>query len=86
MPNSALIYPNPVKEEAKFEFELLQSETISLKLIDMNGKSIKTFIDAETKDAGKQYEILNFNNIPAGNYVIVLSNEFGCQNIKVSIL
>ncbi len=83
---TVLIYPNPVHGEAILEYDLQQVETISLKLMDITGNEIRVFSEAETQKAGKQQKLLNLNGVPAGNYVIVLSNGQGTQSIRIMII
>lgn len=83
--NNVLIYPNPVQDEAMLEFELNASETISIELRDMSGKSIRTFVSQEQRNAGWQRETLALDGISAGNYHIVISNLSGSQSIQISV-
>ncbi len=76
----ALVYPNPLKNEATLQYELKNTETISLDLHDIHGNLIKSFITNEYRVKGKHAEQLHFDNsIPSGNYILVLNN---CNHMK----
>jgi hypothetical protein len=80
--SSAITYPNPVRNMVILEYKTssetfpVTNEILSANLYDTTGKLIKTFMnhvrvysDADTK---KQ---LNFSTIPAGNYILTISNN-----------
>lgn len=80
------IYPNPVKQTAVLEYTLQKSEKISIRLLDMRGRLIKQIVNAETKSAGRNKEIIHFNSdLPAGNYLIEVSSSSGSMAIQVSM-
>ena len=41
--SSLLIYPNPIRQTAILKYELLSQEIISLELLDIKGRLLKTF-------------------------------------------
>ncbi len=80
-----LIYPNPILSETNFEYSLKQPEQLSLKLFDLSGKCIQTFFSNQEKKQGKHQESLRINpTIPAGNYILRLSNETGAVSVKIT--
>ena len=50
---SPLIYPNPINQNATLEYSLNKEEIISIELIDLQGRKIKSFIDNQKQNAGK---------------------------------
>ncbi len=79
-----LIYPNPIHNEAILKYELINEEIISIELYNLEGKLIQPFLLHELKQAGKHEELILLNHsIPAGNYILVISNDTGKQCIKI---
>ena len=67
-------YPNPVISETTFEFDLKERATVSLTLIDISGKIIKTLLqNVEVLDS-KQVRI-NLGDLPAGVYAYRLEGK-----------
>jgi uncharacterized delta-60 repeat protein len=82
--NSVLIYPNPVKQNATLEYELKDQETISIRLLDIQGRCIKTFIGNEKQETGKHQQSINFpDELPSGYYFISISSESGQVSLKI---
>lgn len=79
-----LVYPNPVKNNTRFEYELKENEIISLSLYDMNGQVIQSFIKDSYRAKGKHSEQLNINEaISSGSYILVLDNGKNMVSVKV---
>lgn len=81
----ALIYPNPIHSQATLEYSLSQEERISIRLMDISGKVIKTFVDQQSRSEGMHSEEMDFPNVAAGNYLLVIYNGQGSQSIKIII-
>jgi len=82
--HSALIYPNPIKQNATLEYTLNNKEQISIRLTDMLGRTITTFINNKTQDAGNYKQTISIpNEIPSGSYFIIISNENGQESVKI---
>jgi hypothetical protein len=74
------IFPNPVSATATFSFQLKQSESLVLTIVDLNGKVI---IEKELSNLniGKNEVLLNLSNIQNGIYNCLLTNN---STIKVN--
>jgi uncharacterized delta-60 repeat protein len=82
--DSPLVYPNPIKDKTVIEYTLSKKEEISIQLMDLQGKIVKTFLDKEDQYPGPQKELLDFSNdIPSGTYLVVLSSPNGKIFVKV---
>ncbi len=82
--NDMLVYPNPLNENSILEYELIQEEALNIFLTDMQGKTIKTFVNNEKRTAGKHQEKVNIsNNLPSGNYILTIQGTIGSASIKV---
>lgn len=83
---SMLIYPNPIYDKATLKYELIENETIGIKLYDMQGQLVQSFISQEHRLAGQHEESLYIDNtIPAGCYLLVITNEAGNKGIQITI-
>ncbi|HNW98820.1 MAG TPA: T9SS type A sorting domain-containing protein [Bacteroidales bacterium] len=79
-----LVYPNPIQQNSVLEYTLDKNENISIRMVDMQGKTVKTFIDNEKQNAGDHKQnIFIPQEIPAGSYFIVISSESGQEKIKI---
>ncbi|MFA5432404.1 MAG: T9SS type A sorting domain-containing protein [Candidatus Paceibacterota bacterium] len=82
--NSILIYPNPIRQNATLEYELQDQEMISIRLVDIQGRSIKTFINNVKQEIGKHQQILSLPaKLPSGYYFINISYGKGQVSIKI---
>jgi len=83
--NSVFIYPNPIEQNATLKYTLQNQEAISIRLFDVQGKIIKTFIENENQRVGEhQQEIVLPDNLSSGSYLIVISAANGGRvTIKV---
>ena len=83
---SLLIYPNPLQNEAILKYELTENETIGIKLYDMQGRLVQSFISQEQRLAGQHEESLYFDcTIPSGCYLLIINNEAGNKGIQIAI-
>ncbi len=80
--SALLIYPDPLAEQAVFEYELACLGKLSCDLIDDKGRSVRTFFNA-SRSAGKHRDTLGLSGISAGNYTIVLSDGTGKVSVRV---
>jgi uncharacterized delta-60 repeat protein len=83
--NSApLIYPNPIDKRATLEYTLRNAETISIQLLDMQGKTVRSFIQGQHQAAGEHQ--LNIDlpaALPSGIYLIAISSPKGQLTVQV---
>jgi len=80
-----LIYPNPVESNTTLEYTLQNEDIISIELMDLNGKIIKTFIANEKRFAGKHEQIITLpSHLDPGNYIIHVSSASGQMGLKIT--
>lgn len=70
--NDCEIYPNPVISDAKIQFDFIPQSPITVEICDMQGKIIKTMQVPIQKN--KQEISMNFAKIPAGSYILHVSD------------
>ncbi len=81
---TALIYPNPVEDQVVLEFELTMEENITIQLIDIQGRLIKTLINNKHMDAGKYKQTLDLRDINStGYFILQLIGEKGAISVKM---
>jgi endoglucanase len=71
-----MLFPNPVSEKFKIRFSN-QQEIMSLKLIDMSGRAVKSI---EPKASNSAYSI---SNLKAGIYFLILETKLGIFQKKL---
>ncbi|NUO03343.1 MAG: T9SS type A sorting domain-containing protein, partial [Saprospiraceae bacterium] len=83
--NGFLVYPNPVFEEFKTEFELETGAEISINVYDPQGKLVKALYNG-TAHAGKSQFTFNKANLEAGIYFLtIVINHQIFKNEKIII-
>jgi hypothetical protein len=80
-------YPNPFKETTHFSFKVKSASIITLKIIDMFGRTVATMIDREAMAPGAYFEHFNAStyNLPAGVYYFALTGDNQNQVRKMII-
>ena len=82
--NSALIYPNPIHDNATLDFQLAKEETINIRLVDMMGRVVQSFVTDENMIEGSHHLILNLQSFPQGNYILSITNS-SSQSLSIEI-
>jgi uncharacterized delta-60 repeat protein len=86
-PGAKLIYPNPIKDQAVFEYELPQNGMVTLALFDLQGRMMYTFLTNEPRSSGKNTELLQFpTETPNGTYFLQIKTEAGSATVKIQKL
>ena len=78
------IYPNPASEETTIEFTLAKTTRVSLKVFDMNGKSINEIFNG-IMQSGEHSVKLNVDQFPKGIYLVRMITESGTENLKLIV-
>ncbi|HYV94365.1 MAG TPA: T9SS type A sorting domain-containing protein, partial [Chitinophagales bacterium] len=83
--NSVFIYPNPINQTATLKYELRNQETICIRLMDIHGSVLATFVENEKQDQGEhEQEIYVCDEIPPGSYYLVISTaDGGRMSVKI---
>lgn len=84
--NPLLIYPNPVTNEARLNYQLLADEEISIMLYNLQGQLVQTFINRASRSKGYHEEVLKLNySIVPGSYIVQIENGIYSQGIKIMV-
>ena len=79
-----IVYPNPIEERATFSYSLKDRTTVTIEIIDLQGKVVQTVLNSNTQQAGEyQQEIVLPNSIASGNYILRFASPEGNQSIKI---
>lgn len=73
---SLMMFPNPAIDEALVSFDLLEDASLSIKLANVSGETVLSY-PYETYYAGNNTIRLMISELPAGFYMLLLSNEKG---------
>ncbi len=80
-------YPNPVSNSASISFDLSQTQKVSVTIYDMNGRLIKTLVDAQMEVGNHQ---LTWNakseNVIAGTYLLKMQAGDKIETKKISVV
>ncbi len=81
---SVLVYPNPVEDEAVLQYALSKEETISVRLLDLEGRVLHTFIENRVQNAGShQQRIALPQGLASGAYMLSVSSLTGQVSIRI---
>lgn len=79
-----LLYPNPIKDEATFEYSLQNDEIVSIEIIDMQGRIVQTIIKNKELLQGNYKQSINLSiGVVSGNYILKFSTSKGSESIKI---
>ena len=79
------LYPNPIYQEFKTEFELSTNSKISIDIFDIQGKLVRTLFNGNAL-SGKNIFTFNKSNLEIGTYFINIStNNQTLKNEKIII-
>lgn len=68
-------YPNPVQASTTIEFFLPEAGQTTLDVIDMQGRCVAVLIAGDVLFAGPQRRTLDTSTLPAGNYIVRLTQN-----------
>ena len=75
------VSPNPVKDLTTFRFTLEKEETISILLVDANGKQIQQFQVKGVK--GLNNKIINMANLANGSYQLLIKTSTEIKSVSI---
>jgi uncharacterized delta-60 repeat protein len=81
--NKILVYPNPIESEATFSYTLQEDAVISISIVDMMGRVMKTIRSNEMQGAGDHNQNVAIGEFLSGNYLLVFSSPKGTQSFKL---
>ncbi|MDP1725811.1 MAG: T9SS type A sorting domain-containing protein [Bacteroidota bacterium] len=83
--NQLIIYPNPASERFSISFELKNSNSVSIELIDLTGKIILNR-NAQNFSAGENTTDIEINDIPQGIYFVRISTAESMVSSRLVVI
>ena len=80
-PGIALVYPNPLADEAVLEYELSASGALLCELFNAQGRLERTLFSNAQRSHGKHREKVDLSGLAAGHYTLVLTNGTGKMSV-----
>ncbi len=82
--SSITVYPNPVSDFINIRYRLAKPETVSMRLFDIQGKLVATFIENEPQQEEEiEKQFLLPQNICSGVYLLNITSETGSVSIQI---
>lgn len=82
--NAPIIYPNPIDKHATLEYTLQHTETLFIHMLDMQGRTVQTFVEGQKQAAGKHQQTIDLaEDLPEGSYLIAISSPKGRLTVQV---
>src|SRR5205085_7393383 len=78
------VYPNPVITSTTISFSLEQDSYITVELLDVSGKKMKTLLDANTQAGNHQLQ-LNRDQLSAGIYFLQVKMNGESEVMKIVV-
>lgn len=83
--SNLILFPNPVDAVATLRYELASATRVSIRLCDVNGRTVQSFYTDQQRNKGSHTEILTLrNDLATGNYFVVLTTENGVRVITIN--
>ena len=82
-PFNLTVFPNPFSQNLNIELDLLNSESISIQLFDVNGHLVNTFFENKLLAQGKHHLKWNQQRVSPGVYFLRLNNGYKVDYKKV---
>ncbi len=82
--NLLMVYPNPVQANNTLEYTLISEETISIKLFNIQGIAITTFVENLKQQPGMYKQSLVIpGSLPSGEYIVTISSANGIRSVRI---
>jgi uncharacterized delta-60 repeat protein len=81
--NVFYIYPNPFYDRITLKYNLTTDSCIYIKLIDIQGKVLNTFIDNQIQRRDQSMKLIFNKDLAAGFYYLIMSTENQTVSIKI---
>ncbi|MFM2213299.1 MAG: hypothetical protein RL427_562 [Bacteroidota bacterium] len=81
--NKIMVYPNPIASDATFSYTLQEDSAISITIVDIMGRVVKTIRANEMQNAGDHQQNVAIGELASGNYLLVFTSPKGTQTVKL---
>lgn len=84
--SQSFIYPNPIRGQATLEYELANTQEVSINLYSLDGKLVQSFNQGITQQAGKHKQQLSLSTaLPSGNYLLDINAGDNRTSVRVVV-
>jgi hypothetical protein len=84
--NTVDFYPNPTSGNSTISFDLLQSENVSVSLLDLTGRVVDIILQDKAMEAGMHTIDYNTSNLRSGSYYLRINNGNASYTKKIVVL
>jgi hypothetical protein len=78
------VYPNPTNNQFTIDLDMLESDNVTIDLINVIGQSVKS-VNLGTRSVGMNRTYMDVNDIPAGFYIMNITVGESQMSTKVQI-
>jgi hypothetical protein len=79
-------YPNPAQGITSMEFTLASASAVSLKILDIRGREVRSILNNHTKQAGTYTLLFDASQFEAGIYSVVLVTDDKSLSTKLVVI
>jgi hypothetical protein len=80
------LYPNPASEQVHLTFELNSEHLISIDVVDVNNKVVRTLVNEAIFSSGRHRIETPLNKLQPGFYFCRITDEKGCMTLKKLVI
>jgi hypothetical protein len=77
------LFPNPTDANATLAYDLVEQTTLSIALLDLNGRLLRTLQTKTTQQAGAHQANIEVSDLAAGVYLLQIQTDKGVQTHKL---
>lgn len=78
-----LVYPSPLAGEATLEYELLEAEELTCRILDEQGKIVRVLFSGAHRAPGQHRETLDLSALATGQYTLELNGGQGSTRVRI---
>lgn len=81
--DNLVLSPNPAHQITSLTFELDQKGPVSIRLLDMQGRTAQQVLASKNMTAGTHQQQINLSQLPQGMYMLQIHSSAGVKNTPV---
>ncbi|MCC7506352.1 MAG: DUF1501 domain-containing protein [Saprospiraceae bacterium] len=84
--STVALFPNPVQQSATVRFELAVASQVTITILDVNGRPLRTVVNNNFFPAGQHDVTLDRGNLPAGQYFYQVRTNGGAVTKQMVVI
>ncbi len=84
--STVALFPNPVQQSATVRFELAVASQVTITILDVNGRPLRTVVNNNFFPAGQHDVTLDRGNLPAGQYFYQVRSNGGAVTKQMVVI